>query len=153
MSDSVVDSSIVAKWILPEPDSAQAHRLITDIALKGERLIVLDLALVEVANAIWKCYHRHLATLLETHQFLDELLRCPVHIESAQRLLTPAMGIGTKYDRPVYDALFVALAQDLKLGGVTADEPLQRGSRRLSPDNLAPRLVASQSSDATSSLR
>jgi hypothetical protein len=54
MSDIVVDSSVVAKWILPEPDSAQSKRLITEVAQKGERLIVLDLVFVEVANAIWK---------------------------------------------------------------------------------------------------
>jgi len=54
MSDTVVDSSVVAKWVLPESDSPQTHRLITEVALKGERLIVLDLALVEVTNAIWK---------------------------------------------------------------------------------------------------
>ena len=30
MSDTVVDSSVVAKWILPEPDSAQAKRLIAE---------------------------------------------------------------------------------------------------------------------------
>ena len=35
MSDSVVDSSVVAKWILAEPDSAQAQRLIVEVALKG----------------------------------------------------------------------------------------------------------------------
>ncbi len=126
MSDTVVDSSVVAKWILPESDSAQAQRLITEVALKGERLIVLDLALVEVANAIWKRYHRGLTTLAETRQFLDELLRCPVHVESAVRLLKPALEIAVQYDRAVYDALFVALAQDLQLPGVTADEPLYR---------------------------
>ena len=31
-----------------------------------------------------------------------------------------------KYDRSIYDALFVALAADLKLPGVTTDEPLYR---------------------------
>jgi hypothetical protein len=36
MSDTVVDSSVAAKWILPEPDSAQADRLIAEVALKGE---------------------------------------------------------------------------------------------------------------------
>lgn len=54
MSDTIVDSSVVTKWILPEADSAQAQRLISEVALKGERLIVLDLAFVEVTNAIWK---------------------------------------------------------------------------------------------------
>jgi len=124
MSDTVVDSSVVAKWILPEPDSPQADRLIAEVALKGERLIVLDLAFVEVANAIWKRYHRGLATLDETRQFLDDLLHSPVDVQPAVRLLKPALEIAAKYHRAVYDALFVALCQDLGLQGVTADEPL-----------------------------
>jgi hypothetical protein len=40
MSDTVVDSSVAAKWVLPESDSPQAQRLLTEVALKGERLIV-----------------------------------------------------------------------------------------------------------------
>jgi len=124
MSETVVDSSVVTKWIVPEPDSAQADRLIAEVALKGERLIVLDLAFVEVTNAIWKQYHRGLATLDETRQYLDDLLHSPVHLEPAVRLLKPALEIAAKYHRAVYDALFVALCQDLGLQGVTADEPL-----------------------------
>jgi predicted nucleic acid-binding protein len=126
MSDTAVDSSVVAKWVLPEPDSGQAQRLIAEIALQGERLIILDLALAEAANAIWKRFHRGVATLVEARQFLDELLRCPVQIEPASRLLKPALEIAAKYDRSIYDALFVALVQDLALPGVTADEPLYR---------------------------
>ena len=57
MSHTVVDSSVVAKWILPEPDSPHALRLISEVALQRERLIVLDLAFVEVTNAIWKQHH------------------------------------------------------------------------------------------------
>ncbi len=101
MSDTVADSSVVAKWILPEPDSAHAQRLISEVALKGERLIVLDLAFVEVTNAIWKRYHRSLATLDETRQALDDLLLSPVHVEPAVRLLKPALEIAAKYQRAV----------------------------------------------------
>ena len=129
MSDTVVDSSVVAKWILPEPDSAQADRLIAEVAMKGERLIVLDLAFVEVANAIWKLHHRGLATLDQARLFLDKLLHIPVHVEPANRLLKPALEIAAKYHRAVYDALFVALCQDLGLQGVTADEPLYNAIR------------------------
>jgi Raf kinase inhibitor-like YbhB/YbcL family protein len=124
MSDTVADSSVVAKWVLPEPDSGQAQRLISEVVLRGHRLIVLDLALVEVANAIWKQYYRKVATLAEARHFLNELLRSPVHIEPAQRLLPAALEIAAKYGRAVYDALFIALAQDQALFGVTADEPL-----------------------------
>lgn len=124
MSDIVVDSSVVAKWILPEADSAHAKRLITEVVLKGEKLFVLDLAFIEVANAIWKRFHRSLVSLDETGQFLEDLLLSPVHVEPASRLLTAGMEIAIKYHRSVYDSLFVALCQDLGLPGVTADEPL-----------------------------
>src|SRR5947209_18694026 len=124
MSDAVVDSSVVAKWILAEPDSAQAQRLISEVAIKGERLIVLDLAFVEVANAIWKRHHRGLATLDEARQFLDAFLRCPVQMQPGSGLLKPVFEIAAKYDRSIYDALFVALSQALGLRGVTADAPL-----------------------------
>ena len=124
MSDTVVDSSVVAKWVLPEPDSAQAQRLITDVAVAGERLIVLDLAFPEVCNAIWKRHRQRLITMVEAEAFLNALRRCPIHIEPAMRLLESALKIAVRYDRAIYDALFVALAQELGLNGVTADEPL-----------------------------
>jgi predicted nucleic acid-binding protein len=124
MSDTLVDSSVVAKWILPEADSAHAQRLITDVAGAGERLIILDLVFPEVANAIWKQHLRGLITPDEANDFLDTLLHIPVSVEPAFRLLGPAMQIAVKYRRAVYDALFVALAQDFDIPAITADEPL-----------------------------
>jgi len=124
MSDIVVDSSVVAKWLLPESDSAQAQRLITESAAAGDRLNVLDLAFPEVANAIWKRCRQKLLLPDEARQFVDALLRSPVHVEPAARLLPAAFEIASKYDRAVYDALCVALARDLGAKGVTADEPL-----------------------------
>ena len=124
MSDVVVDSSVVAKWILPEPDSAHAQRLITEVAGKGERLIVLDLAFPEVASATWKRHRARHITLVEAEAFVAALCRMPVQVESAMRLLDTALKIAVLYDRAIYDALFVALSSNLQLTGVTADEPL-----------------------------
>src|SRR5438128_11588111 len=115
MGDVVVDSSVVTKWILPEVDSAKAHQLLSDVIRQGSRLIVLDLAFAEVANAIWKRFYRNLATADETRHFLRQLLACPVHRDSATRLLAPALEISMAHQRAIYDALFVALAQDLGL--------------------------------------
>jgi predicted nucleic acid-binding protein len=39
-----------------------------------------------------------------------------------------------KYDRAVYDALFVALSRDLGVRGVTADEPLYNSVHGDFPD-------------------
>ena len=130
MSDTVVDSSVVAKWILPEPDSTQAERLIAEVALKGERLIVLDLAFVEVANAIWKLHHRGLATLDEARQFLDKLLRIPVHIEPANRLLKPALEIAANTIAPFTT---LCLSPSAKTWGCRASRRMNRCITRSMP--------------------
>jgi predicted nucleic acid-binding protein len=124
MSDLVLDSSVVAKWILPEADSDKAHELIVQANASGGRLIVLDLVFPEVANAIWKRHRQQLIDLSEARGLLDALIRSPVTVELAQSLLVPAFEVAARYDRAVYDALFVALAEQLDLPGVTADEPL-----------------------------
>ena len=129
MPDTVVDSSVATKWILPEPDSGQADRLVVEVARRGERLIVLDLALIEVANAIWKRQHRGLPTAVKAQQFLQDLFAIPVHVEPAAGRLRRGFEIAQTYDRAVYDALFVALVEETGLTGVTADEPLQRAVR------------------------
>ena len=76
-----------------------------------------------------KHHHRGLVTTDEARRLLDALLRAPVHVEPAARLVAAAFEIAAKYDRAVYDALIVALAQDKGLRGVTADEPLQTAVR------------------------
>jgi predicted nucleic acid-binding protein len=124
MSEIAVDSSVVAKWILPEADSAHAQRLTTEVPAAGGRLIVLDLILPEVGNAIWKQHRQKIITLDEARKCLALLARSPVHFEPAARFLDQAFEIAVKYNCAVYDALFVALAQDLGLKGVTADGPL-----------------------------
>jgi predicted nucleic acid-binding protein len=115
---------VAAKWVLAESDSASAHAIVTESLRTGAPLCVLDIALAEVTNAIWKQYHRGLATIDEAREWLDDLLACPVSVQPTQRLLPPALEISAKFHCAVYDALFVALAQDLGLSGVTADEPL-----------------------------
>ncbi|MBI1900375.1 MAG: type II toxin-antitoxin system VapC family toxin [Planctomycetia bacterium] len=120
----VVDSSVVAKSILPEADSAKAQSFMADVTAAGERLIVLDLVFPEVANAIWNRHRQRLITTAEANAFLVELLSSPLHVQPASRVMASAFDIAVRYDRAVYDALFVALAQTLGLQGVTADGPL-----------------------------
>ena len=124
MSDLVIDSSVVAKWILPESDSAKAQQLLTQATTTGDQLVVLDLVFPEVANAIWKRQRQRLITPKEAVEFLTALSALPVHVVAAATLLASAFDIAVKYDRAVYDALFVALAKERGVRGFTADEPL-----------------------------
>jgi predicted nucleic acid-binding protein len=124
MTDVVVDSNVIAKWILPEADSAKAQQLLSDVVGPGYRLFTVDLAYPEVASAIWKRLRQKAITPAEADSFLDALLRAPVDTFPASDLIKAAFSIAVRYDRSIYDALFVALAEKQGLQGVTADEPL-----------------------------
>ncbi len=63
-----------------------------------------------------------------------DLKVAPIKPEPAARLLDEAFEIAVKYDRAIYDALFVALARKLKLKGVTADEPLYNATHADYPE-------------------
>jgi len=130
MSEIVVDSCVVAKWVIPEPDSAKAYQLFTDATANGDQLVMLDLAFAEVANAIWKRQRLRLITPDEAQDFLDTLGSLPTRIEPAATLLSEAYKIAVKYDRSVYDALFVSLAEKLNVRGITSDEPLFNATHR-----------------------
>src|SRR5437870_13859669 len=113
MNDVVVDSSVVVKWILPEPDSSDAVRVKDEVMAAGGQLIVLDLIWPEVCNAIWKSHRQKKISLAYAQQALAVLKALPIQVEPAAPLLDKGFDIAIKYDRAVYDALFVALAQDL----------------------------------------
>lgn len=122
--DVVVDSSVIAKWILPQADSSLAQQVLSDVTGRGDRLLAVDLALPEVASAIWKRLRQKAITPTEADSFLDSLLRAPVATSPTTDLIKAAYPIAVRYDRAIHDALFVALAASLSLPGVTADEPL-----------------------------
>jgi predicted nucleic acid-binding protein len=128
-SDWVVDSSVVAKWFLPEPDTALAQRVAADVRAQGHQLIVLDLALIEVANAIRVQHHRRQLPRADAELFFDDLMHAMLDVRPARPLLPAAFALATRYDLAVYDALFVALTVGTNLPGVTADEPLVRAVR------------------------
>lgn len=133
-SNVVIDSCVVAKWILPEADSHKAQQVLSDIAQSGGRPIVLDLAFAEVANAIWKQWHRGLITRDEAQQFLLDLETLPVLVQPARIHLRLAFAIAVQCDRSVYDALCVAAARELGTRAVTADQPLKNAVRNDYPE-------------------
>lgn len=135
-NDLLIDSSVAAKWFLPEPDSPEAKQLMHNVSAAGGKLIVLDLAKVEITNAIWKYQHRKQITSNEATRLFLQLLRTPVATEAAETSLREGFEIAARYDRSVYDAVFVATARRLGLKGVTSDEPLYNAVRQDFPEIL-----------------
>lgn len=129
MTGRVVDSSVIAKFLLKEA----GWRSIEPILLG--RPYTLDLAIKEVANAIWRR-----ARLLrdispgKALTLLDDLLdmrRHVLRVDDQSQYLPRALEIALGQGITVYDALFIAQAIARKARFVTADKMQYEASLRL----------------------
>jgi predicted nucleic acid-binding protein len=77
-TDVVLDSCALAKWILRKADSDRLMQLAADVTTSNHQLIVLDLALIEVTNSIWKLVHRGIIAIEDGQRFVDVLPTLPV---------------------------------------------------------------------------
>lgn len=112
----VVDASVAAKWVLPEPDSDAAERVL----FADDTLIAPDFLLVEVANTFWKVIRRGEMTDEEAQAALHTL-RNGLTYHPVSSLLAGALRLAQELDHPIYDCLYVVLAEQENARLVTAD--------------------------------
>ena len=117
----VVDASVAVKWLLTEPYSAEALKLLSgDTALHAP-----DLLLSEVGNILWKRVRKSEITADKARELLEWLIALPLELHTSSPLMLAALEIACQYDRTVYDSLYIALAVREKTVLVTADEKPQ----------------------------
>ena len=130
----VVDASIAVKWVIPEVLSAQADR----VRGGDEDVLAPDLLLVEVANALWKKTAAKEISAREADEALDLVGASGIDLRPSRSLLPRAMEVARRLHHPVYDCVYLALAERERAGFVTADLRLLR---RLSAPKLGVSVV------------
>jgi predicted nucleic acid-binding protein len=118
----VVDASVACKWYLAEPLADLARGLI----VSGERLLAPDLILVEVANVLWQRLRRNEIPREQALLAIRHLPTVPSALVQASGLLSRAVEVAVALDHPVYDGLYLALAEEESAELVTTDERLLR---------------------------
>lgn len=116
----IVDASVALKWFKREIDSEAALALIT-----VEPLAALELVLAEVANACWKATRLGVLDLTQSENVIESLPRYFVTLYSISALAAPAFRTARDLDHPVYDCLYLALAEREGAPLVTADHRLR----------------------------
>lgn len=124
----VVDASVVVDWVAPDADpDAAAGQLLTSFVERAESLVAPRLLREEVANALLTGCRRRRWDGMAADQAFQLLLELPVSLVDTDADLSEAYSLSRRYDEhPIYDMVYVALAQRLGERLFTADEALRR---------------------------
>ena len=120
MSAFVIDASVAVKWFLPEVHDADALRLLHG----AHELLVPDIFFAEFGNVLWKRLRRHEVTPSVAAGAVEELGRLFFQVHPSQALVPLALDLATRFDRSVYDSMYLAVAVLRHRPIVTADRRL-----------------------------
>ena len=126
ISDWVVDASVVAKWYLKDEEFVgQADRLLDRYLDGTTTLTTPHFTRYELANAVTRAARNGRVTTDEAGAALLDFSGLGLAQEADNDgLLASALRIATRFGVSFYDALYLALAEELQAGLITADVPL-----------------------------
>ncbi len=124
----VVDASVVVDWVAPDADrTGPAARFLQKAGDSAARLLAPRLLAEEVANALLTGVRRGRWDGLAADVAFRQLRRLPLTLADEAADLDRAWDLSRRYDEhPVYDMVYVALAERTGVGLVTADQVLLR---------------------------
>ena len=122
----VVDASVACKWFFEEHLSAESRAL----AESGVAFTAPDLILAECANAAWRRVRGNAIPRAQAHAFLNALPQWFETLAPTARLHEAAFDMACTLEHPVYDCLYLALAEREQTRMVSADRAfIQRVAR------------------------
>ena len=120
MTGLIVDASVALKWLVPESDSATAETIVG----KASPLHAPHFLMIETVNACWKNWRKQLidsSIVLEASSKLTGLIDVWHRDET---LMEDAARLAIELQHPIFDCLYLALAKQINLPVVTADQRL-----------------------------
>lgn len=114
----VVDASVALKWFLANEPAAD---LALELLGNGDILVAPDIIVPEVCNAAWKSARLGRITQAQAEEIAASLPRFIESIANSTMLAPRAVLIASRLDHPVYDTLYLALAEREATYVITAD--------------------------------
>ena len=123
----VVDASVVVDWVAPSADpELPAVALLERLALDDAELVAPRLLLEEVSNALLTGIRRGRWSGAAADAGHALLRRLPVRLVDEPRDIERAWDLARRYDNhPIYDMVYVAVAERRRVQLVTADSALR----------------------------
>jgi predicted nucleic acid-binding protein len=129
----VIDSSVMVKWALAEPDSDKALRLRDDLRKSVHELLSPDIFTVEASHALTRAERQPRIAVGQARTLFLDILTTPPRVFPFQPFLLRAIDISSAMRVGVYDCIYVALAEQEKCELATADATMVRALRPAFP--------------------
>ena len=123
---AVVDASVAVKWFVDEPGCPAA----CEILASGTTCVAPDLVLVESSNTAWKKVKRGEMTQAQGEAMVQTLPLYFDRLVPTGALLVRAYALAHRLDHPVYDCLYLALAEQEAVSLITDDQRLLKAVSR-----------------------
>jgi predicted nucleic acid-binding protein len=125
----VLDCSVAAKWVLPEPDRAPALEWFERYASGEVLLIAPDLLLAEFASLVAKRNRRKEISAEQAHQAFRLMTKCAPRLFDMRPHLLRALDLSLQYKLSLWDCVYLALALEHDCPVLTADRRLFRAGK------------------------
>lgn len=125
MKAAVCDASVLFKLIVVEADSDLAESLAV-----STRIFVPDFAFLEIGNALWSRIHSGQSDFLAAKPLIGRLRNFGFETRQTDRFVDRALEIASLIDHPIYDCLYLAMAEAYDIPIVTADKRFVSALRR-----------------------
>lgn len=120
----VLDTSVAVKWYLPEELHDEAISLLRHAEARDVELLAPGTVQPEFFNALWWQHRREGLPLDSVRDLWGQFALDPVVLYAPEDLMPRAADIALQTRVIIYDALFLALAENAETVVVTADGKL-----------------------------
>lgn len=120
----VIDASVAGKWFLPETYSDRARDLLDRFIARELVLLAPDVLIAEVGNTLWKRAMRGDISVDDARQSYLDFLNLHISLEASAAVAERAWELSARTHHPLYDTLYLALAEAHQCEFVTADRAL-----------------------------
>jgi predicted nucleic acid-binding protein len=125
VSAVICDASVVVKLLVPEEHSDRANAL-----AQSSNLIAPEIIFAEVGNVLWARVRSGNFDLEAGQILFDRLNSFELESRPVHPLVARALAIAVELDHPIYDCLYLALAERLAVPLVTEDARFVSAIRR-----------------------
>ena len=115
-----IDASVAVKWFIEEPRSSAARKILG----KTESLIAPDIFTPEITNAVWKKVKADEIPMDQGKAIVSNLPLFIDHFVLSSQLIDRAFHLAVEFSHPVYDCLYLALAEHESVILITDDAKL-----------------------------